>query len=369
MLSLNPHTNTTERQIVLHVDMDSFFASVEVRENPELAGLPVVVGADPKKGKGRGVVCTCSYEAREYGIHSVMPVSQAYKLCPDASFLPVNMRLYVQVSDNVMEIMKGFADKFQQYSIDEAFLVPRPEIQIYEEAAVIAMRIKDEVKKQEGITCSVGVAPNKIIAKVASKIKKPDGQTVIRPEDVQDFIYPLNVSKIPGIGEKTTEALKLMGINKVEELANCDIQRLTERFGKMGLWLKSVANGQDQSEVKEWDAAVKSISRSRTFGEDTNDPIKIAGYMELLAESVHRALLKDRFLFKVVSLVVRYDDFSTYTRSKTVSVWSADIYVINRTAMLLLAEFLGKQKIRLVGIGVSRFREIDDRQMLITDFA
>jgi len=369
MLSLNPHTNTTERQIVLHVDMDSFFASVEVRENPELAGLPVVVGADPKKGKGRGVVCTCSYEAREFGIHSAMPVSQAYKLCPDAVFMPVNMRLYVQVSDNVMEIMKGFADKFQQYSIDEAFLVPRPEIQIYEEAAVIAMRIKDEVKKQEGITCSVGVAPNKIIAKVASKIKKPDGQTVIRPEDVQDFIYPLNVSKIPGIGEKTTEALKLMGINKVEELANCDIQRLTERFGKMGLWLKSVANGQDQSEVKEWDAAVKSISRSRTFGEDTNDPIKIAGYMELLAESVHRALLKDRFLFKVVSLVVRYDDFSTYTRSKTVSVWSADIYVIKRTAMLLLAEFLGKQKIRLVGIGVSRFREIDDRQMLITDFA
>ena len=165
------------------------------------------------------------------------------------------------------------------------------------------------------------------------------------------------------------QALKLMGINKVEELANCDIQRLTERFGKMGLWLKSVANGQDQSEVKEWDAAIKSTSRSRTFGEDINDPIKIAGYMELLAESVHRALLKDRFLFKVVTLVVRYDDFSTYSRSKTVSVWSADIFVIKRTAMQLLVEFIGKQKIRLVGLGVSRLREIDDRQMQITDFA
>ncbi|MGE5317504.1 MAG: DNA polymerase IV [Chloroflexota bacterium] len=368
MLAHNQPTNSTERPIVLHVDMDSFFASVEVREKPELKGLPVVVGADPRKGKGRGVVCTCSYEARKYGVHSAMPASQAYKLCPDAIFLPVNIRLYVQVSDNVMDIMKGFAEKFQQYSIDEAFLVPKPEIQSFEEAAVIAMRIKDEIKSQERITCSVGVGPNKIIAKIASKVKKPDGLTVVRPEDVKEFLYPLYVSKIPGIGEKTTEALKLMGITKVEELANCDIQRLTERFGKMGLWLKQVANGNDDSEVKEWDAAVKSISRSRTFGEDTNDPIKIAGYMDLLAESVHRALMKDRFLFKVVNLVVRYDDFTTYTRSKTVSVWTSDIFVIKRTAMLLLSEFIGRQKIRLVGVGVSSLREIDARQMLITDF-
>ena len=124
MLALNPHSNSTNRQIVLHVDMDDFFASVEVRERPELKGLPVVVGSDPKGGNGRGVVSTCSYEARKYGIHSAMPVSQAYKLCPDATFVPVNMKLYAQVSVNVMEIMKGFAEKFQQYSIDEAFLVP-----------------------------------------------------------------------------------------------------------------------------------------------------------------------------------------------------------------------------------------------------
>jgi DNA polymerase IV (archaeal DinB-like DNA polymerase) len=138
MPTLNPNKNDAENRIVLHVDMDSFFASVEVREKPELNGLPIVVGADPKRGKGRGVVCTCSYKAREYGIHSAMPVSQAYKLCPDAVFLPVNIRLYVQVSDNVMEIMKVFADKFQQYSIDEAFLVPKPEIKDFEEAAIIA---------------------------------------------------------------------------------------------------------------------------------------------------------------------------------------------------------------------------------------
>lgn len=185
---------------------------------------------------------------------------------------------------------------------------------------------------------------------------------------MQEFIYPLNVSKIPGIGGKTTEALKLMGITKVEQLANCDIQRLTERFGKMGLWLKQAAHGLDLSEVEESDEAVKSISLSSTFKEDTNDPIKIAGYLEILADSVHKALVKHRFLHKVMTIGVRYDDFSTYTRSKTIPVWTADIFVIKRTATQLFAEFLERQKIRLVGVGVSRLRERDVRQTLITDF-
>jgi len=237
--------------------MDSFFASVEIREKPKLKGLPVVVGSDPKGGKGRGVVSTCPYEARKYGIHSAMPISQAYKLCPDAAFVPVNMKLYAQVSANVMEIMKGFAEKFQQYSVDEAFLVPGPEIRNFEEAAIIALRLKDEIKRRERITCSVGVGPNKLIAKVASKFNKPNGLTVVRPEDVQEFLYPLDVSKIPGIGEKTTKILKLMGITKVEELANCDVQILSEKFGKIGLWMKQVAYGLDFSEVKEWEGSCK----------------------------------------------------------------------------------------------------------------
>jgi len=159
-----------------------------------------------------------------------------------------------------------------------------------------------------------------------------------------------------------------MGITKVEELANCDVQRLSERFGKMGLWMKQVSHGLDFSEVKEWEETVKSISRSGTFEEDTNDPVRIAGFLELLAESVHRALMKDGFLFKVVALRVRYEDFSTYTRSKTIPVWTSDIFVIKRVSMQLLSEFIGKQKIRLVGVGVSRLRERDTRQMLITDF-
>ncbi|AKB57102.1 DNA polymerase IV [Methanosarcina barkeri 227] len=332
-----------------------------------MKGMPVVVGSDPKGGSGRGVVSTCSYEARKYGIHSAMPISQAYRLCPDAVFLPVNMKLYVGVSAKIMELLKGFADRFQQVSVDEAYLVPGPEITDFEEATLYALRIKDEVQKQEGVTCSVGVGPNKLIAKIASDFQKPDGLTVVRPEDVRDFLFPLPVSKIPGIGEKTADTLKSMGLNRVEELANCDVQLLSGKFGKIGLRMKQLANGLDFREVREKES-VKSISRHGTFAEDTSDPVKITGSLDLLAESVHSSLLKNRLLFKTVVLTVRFEDFSTYTRSKTIPIWTSDIFVIKRTAIQLLSEFIGNRKLRLVGIGVTKLRERDEKQTLITDF-
>ncbi|KKG08177.1 DNA polymerase IV [Methanosarcina sp. 2.H.A.1B.4] len=363
----NPETKTSERRITFHVDMDSFFASVEVRERPELKGLPVVVGSDPEGGSGRGVVSTCSYEARKYGIHSAMPISQAFRLCPGAVFLPVNMKLYAGVSAGIMELLRGFAEKFQQVSVDEAYLIPGPEIRNFEEAALYALRIKDEVQRQQGITCSVGVGPNKLISKIASGFQKPDGLTVVRPEDVRDFLFPLPVSKIPGIGKKTTETLKEMGISRVDELADCDVQLLSEKFGKMGLRMKQLANGLDFEEVVEKEG-VKSISRHGTFAEDTNDPVKISGSLDILIESVHVALLKHHFLFKTVTLIVRFEDFSTYTRSRTLPIWTSDIFAIKRTAIQLLSEFMGRRKFRLVGVGVTKFRERDERQTLITDF-
>jgi DNA polymerase IV (archaeal DinB-like DNA polymerase) len=367
MLASSSKINGPERRITFHADMDSFFASIEVRERSELKGLPVIVGSDPKGGSGRGVVSTCSYEARKYGIHSAMPISQAYRLCPDAIFLPVNMKLYASVSTEIMELLKGFADRFQQVSVDEAYLVPGPEIKSFEEAALYALRIKDEVKKQEGITCSVGVGPNKLISKIASGFQKPDGLTVVRPEDVKEFLFPLPVSKIPGIGEKTAETLKSMGLNRVKDLAACDVQLLSGKFGKMGLRMKQLANGLDFGEVREKES-IKSISRHGTFVEDTSDPVKIAGSLDILAESVHSSLLKNRFLFKTVTLTVRFEDFSTYTRSKTIPIWTSDIFVIKRTAMQLLSEFIGNRKLRLVGIGVTKLREKDEKQTLITDF-
>ena len=245
--------------------------------------------------------------------------------------------------------------------------LPRTGIINFEEAAMYDLRIKDEVQKQEIITCSVGIGPNKLIAKIASGFQKPDGLTVVKPEDVREFLFPLQVSKIPGIGEKTTEALKEMGITKVEELANCNVQLLSEKFGKMGLRMKQMSNGLDFSEVRERED-VKSINRHGTFEEDTNDPVKIEGTLDMLAESAYSSLMKHRFLFKTVTLIVRYEDFSTYTRSKTVPIWTSDILVIKRTVMQLFSEFVGRQKFRLVGVGVAKLWERDEKQTLITDF-
>jgi DNA polymerase IV (DinB-like DNA polymerase) len=365
MSSSNSEKNHGGR-IVLHVDMDSFFASVEVREHPELKGQPVVVGANPKGGKGRGVVSTCSYEARKYGIHSAMPVSKAYKLCHDCVFLPVRMELYKAVSSDVMQILRGFSEKFEQVSVDEAYLVPI-DVKSFDDAILCAKRIKDEIKSQEEITCSVGIGPNKLIAKIASGYKKPNGLTVVKPEDVRDFLFPLSVSKIPGIGKKTTEVLKVMGITKIEELATYDAQLLSHRFGKMGLWMKQRANGIDFEEVEEREG-VQSISRHITFDEDTNDPDKIAKCVDILADSVNGNLMKNHYLYRTVTVIARMEDFTTYTRAKTLPVWTSDINLIKKTAIELLLEFLGRKKLRLVSVGVAKLKERDERQRLITEF-
>lgn len=365
MSASNPGENNHDRRIVLHVDMDSFFASVEIRENPELKGLPVVVGSDPRGGLERGVVSTCSYEARKYGVHSAMPISKARNLCPDCVFLPMNRQLYQDVSAHVMDILKGFAEKLEQVSVDEAYLVPVAVFN-FEEAVLCAHRIKNEIKDKEKLTCSVGIGSNKLVAKIASGFQKPDGLTVVRPEDVKDFLFPLPVSKIPGIGRKTTEILKVMGIKKVEELANYNVQLLSERFGKMGIRMKQMANGIDFEEVEEREG-VKSISRHVTLAEGTNDPEKITKCIDMLSENVHSNLVKNRFLFKTVTVMVRLEDFNTYTRAKTVPAWTSDINVIKREAMELLLEFLDR-KLRLVGVGVAKLRGIDEKQTFIMDF-
>lgn len=285
----------------------------------------------------------------------------------DAVFLPVDMKLYAGVSAKIMELLRGFADRFQQVSVDEAYLIPGPEVRNFEEAALYALKIKDEIQRQERITCSIGVGPNKLIAKIASGFQKPDGLTVVRPVDVKEFLFPLPVSKVPGIGKKTANTLKSLGITKVEELANCNVQLLSERFGKIGFRMKQLANGLDFGEIRE-NESLKSISRHGTFAEDTNDPVKITNSLDLLAESVHSSLLKHRFFFKTVTLTIRFDDFSTYTRSKTIPRWTSDISLIKRTAKLLLSEFIGSRKLRLVGVGVTKLRKRDENQTLVTDF-
>ncbi len=356
-----------QNRITLHIDMDSFYSSVETREKPEIRGKPVIVGSDPKKGTGRGVVSTCSYEARKYGIHSAMPISKAYKLCPDAVYLPVDMELYKSTSSRIMEILREFSSRFQQVSVDEAYMELDKDITDYDKAIDVAKNIKENILRREGLTCSVGIAPNKVIAKIASDFNKPDGLTVVSPEEAKQFLDPLPISKIPGIGKKTALLLREMRLETVGQLAAYDVQLLIARFGKFGLTMHRMANGIDEREVEETEG-VKSISKEDTFDEDIADPDTIKKVFYVLSEKVHASLLKKRYRFRTVTIRVRYGNFSTYTRSRTLSCASTDLYVMRREALHLMKEFTGTGRFRLLGVGVSNLEKIDERQTLITDY-
>ncbi len=340
---------------ILLVDMDSFFSSVETVRHPELVGLPVVVGADPKEGAGRGVVSTCSYEAREYGIHSGMPISKAYRLCPDATFLPVAMALYQSVSGRIMRILRSsaYVDKFQRVSIDEAFLDVKANT--LEDAIWIARSIKEEVIEKEKLTCSIGIGPNKLVAKIASDMEKPDGLTVVVPDCVQEFLDPMPVTKIPGIGKKTEQMLKGIGVTTIYELREHDLRRLVTRFGKWGYRMHALACGIDGSAVEE-DSTVKSVGRETTFDEDTSDPEIIHDSIDALSDRAHKALIKAGCLFRTVSVKVRFEDFDTHTRARSIGFMSSDPELVKRISKELVGEFIGKKKLRLIGIRLSNLR-------------
>jgi DNA polymerase IV (DinB-like DNA polymerase) len=353
-------------RIILHIDMDSFFASIEMRDKPDLIGKPVIVGANPKGGKGRGVVSTCSYEARKYGIHSGMPISRAYKLCSNAIYMPVNFPVYGRVSGEVMGILKGYAEKFQQVSIDEAYL-DVSSIGSFEAARELALGIKKEMVEKEKLTCSIGVGPSKIVAKIASDFKKPDGLTVVEPSQVKEFLSPLSVRKIPGIGKKTEAELKTMGIKKIGQLADMDIQKLLYRFGKWSIYLHNLANGIDESEVKE-EECCKSVSREITFEEDTDDHQILNQTMEMLAEDVHKSLLSEDLFFRTLSIKVRYKGFITHTKAHTFDHFTDDLNKIRGTSKALLEEFFDDRKIRLIGIRLSNLEKSRTRQKSMEEF-
>jgi DNA polymerase IV (DinB-like DNA polymerase) len=342
---------TTGNRIVLHADMDSFFASIEILRDPSLSGRPVIVGADPRGGGGRGVVSTCSYEARRYGVHSGMPISRAYDLCPHGIYLPVDRPLYLQVSEKVMSILSRHSRLFEQVSIDEAYL-DLSDIGDFTAAEAIAASIKQEIREETGLTCSVGVAPGKTVAKIASDYRKPDGLTIVRPEEVAEFLAPLPVEKIPGIGRRSGEELRRMGIVTIGDLAHRDIQEIVAHLGRPGIRVRRLAGGIDGAEVRSSEGR-KSISRERTFDEDTSDPTVIAETLAGLAESVGGTLRSAGLRCRTVTIKVRYRGFQTYTRSKTLERFTADPGVIQKAVSELLQPFLNGTDVRLVGIRLS----------------
>lgn len=341
------------RRIIFHFDMDHFFTAIEEREHPELKGKPVIVGADPKGGTGRGVVSTSNYLAREFGVRSGMPISRAWKLCPNAVYMPVNYKLYSEVSSRIMDILRRHADKFEQWGIDEAFLDVTAKVNDYVSAKALAMHIKHGIYRQEKLTSSVGIGSNKLVARIASDFQKPDGLTLVKEEDIGKFLAPLAVRKLLWVGRKTGQKLEDMGIKTVGDLAHYDAQMLTDAFGVMGKQLHLMALGIDKSEVRErnW---VKSISREFTFQEDTDDLDSILRNLDMLAEEVNKDALNQRLQFKTVTVKVRYSNFETHTHSKTLPFITDRLIDLERAARELLQPYLKlERKIRLIGVRVS----------------
>jgi DNA polymerase IV (DinB-like DNA polymerase) len=355
--------HVTSPRIILHLDMDSFYASVEMRGRPELRGKPVVIGADPKQGKGRGVVATCSYEARAFGIRSAMPISQAFVLCPHAVFLPPDFPRYVKASSDVMAILKAPGLPFEQVSIDEAFL-DVSSLGTFSAAADLAVQIRDTIFMDLGLTCSIGIAPTKVVAKIASDVHKPNGLTVVEPDTLVSFLAPMPVRKIPGIGKKSESELFEMGIRTIRDLAAFDIQALITRFGRSAIALQEIAAGIDRSEVKEREG-VKSVSRETTFEEDTDDEQLITATMDALSEEVCRNLSDESLHCRTVTVKVRYQGFVTRTKALTLPHYTGDPTAVRRCARSLLRDIFDGRKIRLLGIRLSSFDTCDARQMTL----
>jgi len=351
-------------RIILHVDMDHFYTAIEEREHPEYKGKPVIVGADPKEGKGRGVVSTSNYEARKAGVRSRMPISRAWKLCSQAVYLQPNFPLYIRVSNEIMDITRKYAEKFEQWGLDEAFLDISNRVRDYAEAEELAKKMKLEILKKEGLTSSIGVGPNKLVAKVASDFHKPDGLTIVREDEAEKFLSPLPVRRLLWVGRKTEEKLRAFGVTTIGELARYDPTVLTETFGVFGAQMHLMARGIDSSEV-ETRGEIKSISHETTFEEDMDDADMVLKTSDALSEEVAKEILNQNLSFKTVTIKLRYENFETHTSAKTLSFMTNRVQDIKKTAQDLVQPFLNnKRKIRLIGVRVSTLVKGDKQKTL-----
>lgn len=355
-------------RVIFHVDMDAFYVSVERRENPELVGRPVVVGADPKGGRGRGVVMAASYEARDFGVRSGMPISRAYRLLPNAVYVWPNYDLYGTVSENVMNVLREFADILEHLSIDEAFLdVTKRVDEDYDRAVDHARAVKAAVREREGLGCSIGIAPNKSTAKIASDLNKPDGLTVVRPEEVTSFLAPLPVTRISGVGPKTAEVLTGVGIRTIGELADYPGKDLTKLLGKNAVWLWGIARGIEELPVEERPDP-KSISVERTFMRDEADFEEVLRTLADVAHNVYLRAVGQKAFFQTIGIKVRFEGFSTHTRDRTLPTAVQDEATLKAVARELAQEFAKRGRaVRLVGVRVSSLERPKARQARVEE--
>ena len=302
-----------ESRQIIHVDMDAFYASVEQLDNPDLIGKAVIVGGDPKQ---RGVVSAASYEARKFGVHSAMPMSQAIRLCPNAIVLPVRMKRYAELSQQIHVIFQKFTPEIEPISLDEAFLDVTGSLQLFGSAEEIGSDIKHHINEQLGLVASVGIAPNKFLAKLASDLDKPDGFVVITEENKQQILNPLPVSRIWGVGKVTEKALKSKGINTIKQLREAPPEVLHSIFGDQTPHMLRLVQGIDHRKV-ESSREAKSISSEQTFATDITDKEVLLGVLLNQVEDVAQRLRTNDLEAKTITLKLRYDDFRTVTRSNT----------------------------------------------------
>jgi len=354
-------------RIVGHLDMDAFFAAIEERDNPRLRGLPIAVGADPRQGSGRGVVATANYKAREYGLHSALPISQAWRMSeaarrrgqPAVVFMAPRFDRYVEASERIVAVVRARVSQVERAGLDEMYL-DLSFAESYERAAAVGAEIKRDIREKERLTASVGLGPNKLIAKIASDMQKPDGLTVIRDDEVVAFLAPLSVRKLPGIGPKTQARLNRLGIRTIAELRALTVDTLEEMMGSWGRGLYDEARGLDDSPVEE-SGEIKSIGEQETFLEDTLDAEFLVSKLKEMAASLERKRRDEGFEgFRTVGLVVRFADFETKSKAFTLKNPIRTAGEMFTVALRLLLPFLDRRmnprlkKIRLLGLRMEK---------------
>lgn len=360
---------TGEPRKIIHIDMDAFYASVEIRDHPELAGLPVVVGGSPA---GRGVVAAASYEARKYGIRSAMPSARAYRLCPQAVFLRPDFGKYQRVSAQLHAIFRRYTPLVEGLSLDEAYLDVTCNLVGESSATRIAQAIKRDILAETRLTASAGVAPNKFLAKVASEERKPNGLFVIRPRDVDAFMLALPVEKVPGVGKVTLAHLRSLGVVTCGDMQRLSLAELTHHFGRRGEYFHHICRGIDDRPV-EPERERKSVSVEDTFAEDHGEADWLLAKLEDLARRLERRLVEADARGRTVTLKLKRADFRLFTRSRTLAHPVSDAATLCAIGRELLAESgLAGHRLRLLGLGVSHLDqqappEAGSRQLTLWD--
>ncbi len=355
-----------DQRFIVHVDMDAFFAAIEQRDDPALRGRPVVVGADPQGGRGRGVVSACSYEARPFGIRSAMPISQAYRLCPQAVYLRGDHDKYQRESEQIFAVLERFTPDIEPISIDEAFLDITSSHHLFGTPEETCRKIKRAIRAETGLSASIGLAPNKMTAKIASEVGKPDGLIVVIAETLLDFLHPLPVGRLWGVGDKTRREFERLGIGTIGDLARYDRQALVRRFGRSGDHVWRLANGLDPRDVAPSDE-VKSVGNEHTFAEDIDDHRLMIDILMALSEHVSLRLRHSGLRGRTVTLKVRLADFSTFTRASTLTQATNFAEDLFRAVRAKLEEFPLRKKVRLLGVSVSNLSSPAEQPALFSD--